>query len=221
MSSSSRPALESKHEPAVEAFPYAEAGSPAASARGPDLLSGVASGSSQEVARQRERAVYQEGQRDGEERARAFYDEQIDHLRDSVRDALAEFHEQRAAYYQRVEAEVVQLALSIARKVLHRESQVDPLLLAAMVRVALDKIEQGTEVQLRVHPQHVAEWLDYFHRQTGGREVPEIIEDATLPPERCVLATSLGTTSLGIDVQLKEIEKGLLDLLAQRPAEKP
>ena len=46
----------------------------------------------------------------------------------------------------------MQLALAIARKILHREAQVDPLLLAGMVRVALEKIESHTKVSVRVHP---------------------------------------------------------------------
>jgi hypothetical protein len=31
------------------------------------------------------------------------------------------------------------------------------------------------------------------------------------------LQTGLGTTELGLEVQLKEIEKGLMDLMARRP----
>jgi hypothetical protein len=52
----------------------------------------------------------------------------------------------------------VQLALSIARKVLHREAQVDPLLLMGIVRVALERIEGATGVTLAVHPEQVPEW---------------------------------------------------------------
>jgi hypothetical protein len=32
-----------------------------------------------------------------------------------------------------------------------------------------------------------------------------------------VVSTQLGTTEIGIESQLKEIEKGLFDLLSQRP----
>jgi flagellar biosynthesis/type III secretory pathway protein FliH len=52
------------------------------------------------------------------------------------------------------------------------------------------------------------------------RVVPEVVDDPSLPLERCVLETSLGQTELGVEPQLKEIERGLLDLLAQRPTEK-
>ena len=64
----------------------------------------------------------------------------------------AQFAAQREGYFQRVESEVVQLALSIARKILHREAQIDPLLLAGIVRVALESLNDGTQVRLRANP---------------------------------------------------------------------
>jgi flagellar biosynthesis/type III secretory pathway protein FliH len=44
-----------------------------------------------------------------------------------------------------------------------------------------------------------------------------VIEDPSLDVHRCVLQTVLGTTELGIESQLKEVEQGLFDLMAQRP----
>ena len=42
--------------------------------------------------------------------------------------------------------------------------------------------------------------------------------DAALEPNQCELETELGVTDLNLETQLKEIEQGLFDLLAQRPA---
>ena len=109
------------------------------------------------------------------------------------------------------------LALAIARKILHREAQLDPMLLAGMVRVALEKIEAGTEVVVRVCPERAADWRDYFTRTIDPQDVPEVVEDPTLEADACVIQTQLGKTELGAAAQLKEIEQGLLDLLAQRP----
>ena len=131
--------------------------------------------------------------------------------------ALAQFTHDRAAYFQRVEGEVVQLALSIARKILHREAQIDPLLLAGIVRVALEKIDGATGVILRIHPQNAAEWRRYLSTHPEPSDVPQIVEDPAQPLDRCALETSMGTTTIGVEVQLKEIEQGLMDLLAARP----
>jgi flagellar assembly protein FliH len=130
---------------------------------------------------------------------------------------LADFGRDRAQYYQQVESEVVQLALSIARKILHREAQVDTLLVAGMVRVTLEKIESATKVVVRVNPQQVSEWRGYFAHHMEASQVPDVVEDPAMQMGQCVLQTSLGTTEVGVEVQLKEIEQGLFDLLAKRP----
>jgi flagellar assembly protein FliH len=154
---------------------------------------------------------------EGAAEARKSFDDQLARERASVAAALAEFHRERADYFRRVEAEVVQLALSIARKVLHREAQIDPQLLAGIVRVALEKIEGATEIKLRLHPRQVAEWRQYLTMHMQQDNLPELIEDPAQAPESCVLQTSLGTAVVGVEVQLKEIEQGLADLLAARP----
>jgi len=47
---------------------------------------------------------------------------------------------------------------------------------------------------------------------------PELSGDAALEQNQCQLETELGVTDISLDTQLKEIEQGLFDLLAQRPA---
>jgi flagellar assembly protein FliH len=44
-----------------------------------------------------------------------------------------------------------------------------------------------------------------------------IVEDAQLEPRDCILETELGTVNFNVEVQLKEVEKGFFDVLAQRP----
>ncbi len=208
MSTSSSAAAKAGKETEVHPFLYpeaAQAGSSAAAA----LATGSEEGQQVQV---REAAL-----KEGEARARLAYDEQLEKVRDSIRTALLDFEREKAAYFQKVETEVVQLALSIAHKVLHREAQLDPLLLAGIVRVALEQIEGNTQVVVRVHPLYGADCRAYLARNMDPQEVPEVEEDPSLQIDQCVLQTDLGTTELGIEVQLKEIEQGLMDLLAQRP----
>ncbi len=120
-------------------------------------------------------------------------------------------------YLASVETEVVQLALAIARKILHRESQLDPLLLAGMVRVALQQIDSATSVVLRVHPQNAEDWQRFLSMHLEPSQVPQIVEDPSQAADQCSLETPMGTTKLGLDIHLKEIEQGLMDLLAARP----
>jgi flagellar assembly protein FliH len=154
-----------------------------------------------------------DGFRDGEHKAQAIFQENLEKERRRVAELIASFQQERSEYYAKVEGELVHLALAIAAKILHRESQVDHILVAGLVKVALEKFQQGTKMTLRVHSEDVGAWRSYFHHNADV----EIMEDASLEPQNCILQTELGTTNLGIAAQLKEIEQGFFDLLAQRP----
>jgi flagellar assembly protein FliH len=162
----------------------------------------------------RERA---EATQQAEQRLRQEYDAKLQLARGPIAASLAAFQNERAEYYARVEAEVVQLALSIAAKILHRESQVDPMLVATLVRMAIDKMREGSSVTIRVGSRQAAKWKQHFGAQLNGHRV-SIVEDDTLSDQDCVLETELGTANFGLDSQLKEVEKGFFDLLALRPS---
>ena len=165
----------------------------------------------------RQAQALSEARQRGQNEARKAFEGQLAKERSQVAALVTQFARERGAYFEKVEAEVVQLALSIARKIVHREAQVDPLLLAGMVRVALEKIDGATHVVLRVHPQNAADWRGYLATQLDPAELPEIVEDAAQPEDCCRLETSMGSALIGVEVQLKEIEQGLMDLLAARP----
>ena len=115
-----------------------------------------------------------------------------------------------------MEAEVVQLALAIAAKILHREAQVDPMLVAALVRMAMEKMREGSSVTVRVGAGRSKRWKEFFAGQPTRPHV-EVAEDAELSDQDCVLETELGSANFGLDTQLKEVEQGFFDLLALRP----
>lgn len=180
-------------------------------------------GNSQTIGAQtadREAQVRIEGRQQGEHEARAKFEEQIARERSGVAKALDAFARERAEYYLKIETEAVQLALSIARKVLHREAQTDPLLLMGVVRVALEQMQGATEVTLAVHPQRAEEWRKYADAQMEGSTRPQVVADPALALDQCELRTSMGAARMGVEIQMKEIEQGLMDLLAARPGNK-
>jgi flagellar assembly protein FliH len=214
MSTSSSAPRQQEASREVRPFPYVEA----VGGDGTDSPSPFVDyqGSSEQLA-QREKAAHELGRREGEAEARAGLEKELGRNREAMAEMLTAFARERQSFYEKVEPEVVNLALNIARKILHREAQIDPLLLAGLVRVALEAIEFSTQVTLRVHQRLLPSWKDYFARHIDPRDLPALVEDPTLEESRCVMETHLGKTELGWEVQLKEIERGLLDLLAQRP----
>jgi flagellar assembly protein FliH len=129
--------------------------------------------------------------------------------------ACEQFGRERARYFADVEAEVVRLALAIAARVLHRETKLDPLLLSAAVRVALEKVAEDSATVLRVPATEVELWRGVFSTQDSSVQV---VGDERLGEGECVLDTSVGKVELGVSAQLSEIERGFFDLLQKRPA---
>jgi flagellar assembly protein FliH len=127
-----------------------------------------------------------------------------------------EFRRERARYFAGVEGEVVKLALAIAARVLHREAKLDPLLLAGVVRVALEKVAEDSSVVLRVSTSELAAWKSVF---VTDQELPlKLVGDDRLGVGECALDTNVGRVELGVSAQLEEIERGFFDLMQQRPA---
>ncbi len=176
-------------------------------------------GSAIEAARQE---GLQTGDQEGRRAAKAELEVQMNlalaQERQRLVDAVNQFRVARDRYFAEIEQEVVKLALAIAARVLHREAQIDPLLLTGVVRVALEKMADRSGVVLRVAGTDVEAWERIFHA-TEASERPRVAEDARLERGECVLETKMGTVELGVHVQLEEIEKGFFDLLNHRPVQ--
>jgi len=149
-------------------------------------------------------------------RLRQEYELKLQAAHAPVAAAVSAFKEQRSEYFARVEAEVVQLALAIAAKILHREAQVDPMLVASLVRMAIERLREGSSVTIRVGRGRAPRWKEYFAGQSVVARV-EVVEDSNLSEHDCLLETELGVANFGLDTQLKEVEQGFFDLLALKP----
>jgi flagellar assembly protein FliH len=165
----------------------------------------------EKIARERTDAVSEM-----EQRLRREYEQKLLAARAPIAAAITGFEEQRDQYFAQVEAEVVKLALAIAAKILHREAQVDPMLVAALVRLAMENMREGSSVTIRVSPGKGEPWRQYFAGSTTVSRV-EVAEDPQLNGQDCVVETELGSADFGLDKQLKEVEQGFFDLLALRP----
>ena len=157
-----------------------------------------------------------EGVREGEGQARTIFEEELAQQRRRMMEVLSGFEQERSQYYSKVEVELVHFALAIAARILHREALVDRMVVAGLVKVTLEKLQHATKAVVRVRPEEAGSWRNYFQ----SNDQVEIVEDTSLEPRDCKLETELGSADLGLDAQLKEIEQGFFDLLAQRPQPK-
>lgn len=167
----------------------------------------------------REQTAWEKGFQEATVRARENLKKALADEHEKMATALTEFAKEREDYFRNVERETVRLVLAVARKVLHREAQVDPLLLTGVVRVALENISNGTRLHLRVPADQTDDWRVLLRSLENRDSTVEIIADKSLEGPQCLIVTEAGTTDVSLEGQLAEIERGFLDLLAQRPGE--
>lgn len=165
---------------------------------------------------QRIAAEWAAGYAEAEGKLRQEFEQRTERQQARITQRLAEFEQMQKQYFTRVEAEVVQLALAIAGKILHREAQVDPMLVAAIVHLALGQLKEGSAASIRVRPDQAQRWHSHLATQSLDIAV-KIVEDGDLEPGDCILETELGTVNFSLEAQLKEVERGFFDLLAQKP----
>ncbi len=147
--------------------------------------------------------------------ARQDAEREIQRVRAEIARAIEQFAQQRDEYFRHAESEVVSLALAIARRLLHRETQIDPRLLSGLVNYELDQLDAATSVRLFVSPDTLSYWN--ASAPTMSRPV-EVAPDKTLAAGAVRIETVLGSTVVSFDRELKEIERGFFDLLSHRPA---
>jgi flagellar assembly protein FliH len=115
----------------------------------------------------------------------------------------------RADMIRQTERQMVQLALAIARRIVQREVSLDPDLLLAMARVALERLGETARVTVRLHPEDYA--------AAGAARVSEftssnvtIEADPRLSRGACRVESDMGLLDLGIEAQLQEVGRALL-----------
>ncbi|HXG32385.1 MAG TPA: FliH/SctL family protein [Bryobacteraceae bacterium] len=154
------------------------------------------------------RAAHEEGWREGEAAARRRLDAVIEQLARSVED-LATL---RARLRRQAEADLVHLAVAIARRILRRELSLDPDAIAGLVHAALQRLAGQEIARVRVHPE-LAVAVRTALAEGQGAQAAEVVADARLEAGAVIFETERGNLDASVETQLAEIERGLADRL--------
>ena len=161
------------------------------------------------------RAAHDQGHREAMEAAMQTLQQRLHGERETLSRFVLQFEQEKRRYFSDVEQEVIKLSLAIAERVLRRESEMDPTLLAGAARVALEQVADSSEAVLRVSVGEVDRWTQTFG--PAAAKGMTIEADEALTQGECVLKTRSGTVQLGMRAQLQEIERGFFELLGRRP----
>jgi len=162
------------------------------------------------------------GDATGEEYARAFAAGQelgrrevraeLEGVAGSLVKSLEELATFRLLLCQRYERELLDLALGVARKVLHAEIRGEPERWLGMIREGIRRAVDRDEVRIRVPAAlatFLAEHLPEMRAQLDGVKDLVIVEDPGLQEGGCVIETRFGELDLGIDTQVDQVEREL------------
>ena len=153
-----------------------------------------------------------ESARTREEAAKAGYEDGLRQATEALALAKAEYN----ALLERGEADMVSLALELARRIVGHHLEVDPELLAKMVTRSLSLAQSHRHIEVLIHP-------DDFHRlrhEELEQEVNfnfELLEDDRVPHGGCWIHTEKGTIEADLDTQIEVLAQTMgVQLWAKR-----
>jgi len=167
------------------------------------------------TAEQQARQAYETGLKAGEGVARKALEAETRAAIDRLTSTIADVAGMRGEVILRAEADLVRLAIEIARRVLHRELTVDSNALEALTRAALHKLHSQEIHRVRVHPDQ-EKLVRASLQQTGRGKGIEVAADPSLPPGGILFDIGRGALDASVGTQLDEIARGLTDQLDNR-----
>jgi flagellar assembly protein FliH len=172
-----------------------------------DPGSGEARQASEEV-ENRIKEAHQRGFREGEAAATHKMAEQVRIKLEHLGRSIEQLALHRTKIQREAEPELVRLALAIARRIMRRELTVDPDSLQGLLKAGLEKIESAEAHRVRVNPEHASTVAALLE---GSARPIEVTSEPGLPVGAVIFETSRGSIDVGLETQLKEIERGFAD----------
>jgi flagellar assembly protein FliH len=158
------------------------------------------------AAEQRVRDAHTRGRQEGEAAASQQFQTRVEQMAAVLQNIV----DLRGRLRRESEADLVQLSIAIARRILRRELSVDPSALAGIIKACLDQLEGRLVQSIRLHPSIAEVIRSQMNPSTC------LVADSNLKPGDIRVETDQGEMDAGIETQLSEIERGFADLLPQR-----
>jgi flagellar assembly protein FliH len=160
----------------------------------------------------REEAARREGYQEGHAAATQAAEAKLQQALQRAAAAIQDTIETRQRMRRQMEEDLVHLAVAIARRILHRELQVDPEALTGVVKAAIQKLDARELHRVRACPVD-APLIERFISQLPLPRRVEIVSDPSLERGALILETTRGYLDASIEAQLREIDRGLTDMV--------
>ena len=159
-----------------------------------------------EIRREAEEKGFQEGLKRGEEQVVA----QVN----SLAEMLSGFVSLKQSLLEQYEAQLLDLSMSIARKIVHQELEQHPEIIANIARETIREMPAKGPITLKVHPddyQVLHDLLPALQSEFEQLEQVQLVASEGMERGSCILETPVGQVDAGIHTRFAEIRDALQD----------
>ncbi len=155
-----------------------------------------------------EKEAYEKGFTQGEKDGLELGKKRMEKMISQCHHLLQEIAHQREELFRTYEKEMVQLVLSVSRKVIHREVMLQDEIISEVLQEAFRQVVDSRKVVVHVNPidyQTLVTHPDRFPMAQRNRDDIQFIEDRSIEKGGCLLETSFGEIEATLEGRLNEI----------------
>ncbi len=159
-------------------------------------------------------AGFEQGKKDGEEIGRKQYQVVAQRLEKLI-DRISEGAEALLPQY---EAQMVELAMSVARQVIAREIEISPDIVLESIRAAMEQVVEGCAVHLHLNPEDIENLEDEIREKfvVPGRQGLDIVPDPRVGRGGCLIETEYGLIDATTKAKWQAVSDTIKRVLAER-----
>ncbi len=169
----------------------------------------------QEEANKHRSEAHKKGFEEGREQGYMEGKSEVDRLIDRLTIVLSTAIRKRNEIIEEAEAQVIDLVITIARKVIKSISETQKRVVYDNIVSALQKLKGRAEVTIRVNTEDLMMTTKHkkeFIEMIEGIEQVRILEDNSVDKGGCIISTDFGSIDARISTQLSEIESKIKEL---------
>lgn len=163
-----------------------------------------------------EREAYEKGFTAGEKAGFEMGRKKAEVLFQGLSGVLAELNTFRESLYKGCEAEMVELVMAIARKVIPKAIEQRRETVVDCVKAALDVVVASGEILVKANPKDlevIHQYTEELTRYTDGVKEVKVEADESIMKGGCVIETNYGEVDATINGVMAELEERLRDEL--------
>jgi flagellar assembly protein FliH len=177
-----------------------------------------------EKAKTRARAVreearqtgFQEGHADGFKKGEADAQLEFTPLLETLSNAIAEMSRLRAQMFPKMEREMLEMIVGLAKKIILHELTVRENSIQEMLRIGIQSVVDRESMVIRVHPrdkEHAENYRPEILEMFGGIKNIQFVGDPSIQRGGCIIDTNFGT----VDARLEKLDEQLDRILLLAP----